>query len=395
MAIAESLLEIKKAPAEVVLKGLKDESRATSIAAGQNLMATANRFGLELRDYLVLAIETKGTVLSDCSGYEAALIQLNLPVKNDFKEGIVLQAASETFATFPGTRALFPPVIDDMLYFSRRIDQVEQLAAIIAGTRVIQGAELLYVVVNDDGSEYESFVIAELGRIPVRTIRTSEMSVRMYKHGSGIKTSYEFNRRARLDLLTPFAARVDRELQLSKIALATTQLINGDGQPNTACPVVSQSSFNSMVPNVTATAGTIEYQHLLAWLVSRARAGTPVDTVVGNWGAWFQWQRMFLPIQNITGKAATEALAGAGISLGAAPSIFPASIRFALSSAMPDNKLLGLIQGETIEELKEAGSDISEEDRAMQNQSITYYRTENSGFRLIWKDTRSIYDYGN
>jgi hypothetical protein len=389
-----SLASIKKRPAEAVLLGMLSESHTDSINAGQRVMREASSYGLKLRDYLTLAIETRGTTLSDCTGYEAALVQLNLPVKNDFKEGVVLEAASETFATFPGTRALFPPVIDDMLYFTRRIDQVEQLAPMLAGSRTISGAELLYVVVNDDGSEYVSFVVPELGRIPVRAIRTSEMSVRMYKHGSGIKTSYEFNRRARLDLLTPFAARVDRELQLSKIALCTTQLINGDGQANTACPVVTQSSFSPQVTNVTATPGMIEYQHLLAWLVSRARAGTPIDTVVGNWGAWFQWMRLFLPIQNINGKSAVEALQGAGVSVQL-PQNFPANIRFCLSSAMPDNKLLGMIAAETIEELVEAGSEISEEDRAVQNQAITYYRTENSGFRLIWKDTRSIFDYGN
>lgn len=392
-----SLLDIKKSPAEQVLAGLKDPSRTVSHDAGIQLMSEAGKFGLSVRDYLTLAIETRGTTLSDLGGYEAALVQLSLPVRDDFKEGIVLQAASETFQTFPGTRALFPPVIDDMLYFTRRIDEVEQLESILAGSRVIDGPELLYVVVNDDGSEYQSFVVAEMGRIPVRTIRTGEQSVRMFKHGSGIKTSYEFSRRARLDVLTPFAARVQRELVLSKMTMATSVLINGDGQANTAAPVVSQSVYNGVVAT-PAIAGALGYQNILAWLVSRAKAGTPVDTVVGNWDAYFQWIRLFAPVTQAGGfysSAQGAAQMGVTFEMPASPVLAPGNIKFAISAAMPTGKLLGMSKSETLEELKEAQGETAEELREMLNQTITYLRTETSGFRLIWKDTRSVYDYSS
>ena len=391
--MAESLLEIKKAPVEKVLAGLLDENQTTSKEAGLRLNRQAGKYALGLRDYLTLAVETKGTQMSDLSGYEAALVFLNLPVKDDFKEGIVLQAASETFQTFPGTRALFPPVIDDMLYWTKRIDNMERLEPMLAVSRTISGVEVIFTVVNDDGSEYRSFTVPEMGRIPVRSIRTSEATVKMYKHGSGIRTSYEFNRRARLDLLTPFASRVGRELELSKIGAAVNVLVNGDGGTNPAATVIAQSSYNGTGgAGVNATAGTISYRHLLYWLVQRAKNGTPIDTVVGNWDAYFQWLMLFQPTMQGVKTPAEVSAQGSGIVLNA-PQILPGPVNFVLASAVPAGKLIGYTRGETLEELIEAGSEVSEQDNAILNQTITYVRSEVTGYRLVYTDTRSILDY--
>lgn len=392
---AENLIDLQKnrQPVEKALAGLKSDNRSESAAAGVKLLHEASRFGLDLRNYLTLAIDTSKTSFSDLSGYEAALAYLNLPVRDDYKEGVVLQAASETFQTYPGTRALFPPVIDDMLIWAKRQDQIEQIEPMLAVTRTVSGPELLFTMVDDDGSEYQSFSIPELGRVPVRSLRTSEQSVRFYKHGSGIRTSYEFSRRARLDLLTPFAARVQRELTMSKIRAAVGVLVNGDGTANSAAPVVAQSSYNTAVGS-NSTNGQISYMHLLAWLVARAQAGAPVDTVVGNWDAMFQWMKMFSP--TLSGDvSAARALREMGASVPASiPVAMPNVITFAVASSAPANKLIGLVRGETLEHLIEAGSDIAEEERAIGNQSITYIRTENSGLRLIFKDTRSIFNFG-
>jgi hypothetical protein len=62
-----------------------------------------------------------------------------------------------------------------------------------------------------------------------------------------------------------------------------------------------------------------------------------------------------------------------------------------LSSAMPANKLLGFSKGDTLEELVEAGSNIQETERAILSQTMTMVRTENTGYRLVYGDTRSIF----
>ncbi len=395
MSTFKSLTELqkhRKAP-DVLLAGLLNDNPSQSREAGIRLLSDANSYGLSIKDYLMLGCSTKGSeAFGGLNGYDAAKVFLNLPVQDDFKEGIVLQAGSETFQTYPGTRALFPPVIDDMLIFSRRQDQIENVESMIAGARTISGAELLFTVVDDTSSDTASFSIAESSRIPVRSIRSSETSVRFFKHGSGIRTSYEFNRRARLDMITPFAARVARELSLSKVRAATTVLINGDGLANSAAPVVTQSSYNATTGEISVN-GRINYLNLLAWLVSRAQAGAPIDTVVGNWDALFQWMRMFQP--SLTDTTPAEAIQKMGGSMPTmVPIGMPQMVRFVVSSSAPANRLIGYVQGETMEYLMEAGSDIAEEQRAMENQTVTYFRTENGGFRLIFRDTRSIYNFG-
>lgn len=397
--VAESLLDIKKAPAEVVLKGLRSDNRAEadpdeSRRAGLKLVREAARFGIGIRDYLTLAVSTehKGSQFSELSGYEASLAYLNLPIRDDFKHGIILQAASETFETYPGTRALFPPVLEDILRFTYRQDQIQQLAPMLAGSRQISGNEMISTVANDDGTEYKSTTVAELGRIPIRTIRTSEQSVKMWKHGSGIRTSYEFNRRARLDLLTPFAARVARELELGKIQAAVGVLINGD-LAGTAATTVAQTTFSTQA-GTTTTAHVLNYQNILAWLVARAEAGVPVDTVIGNYGALYQWMRLFQPSAGAFGPSPAQIMQDTtGTAINVSTPFFPAAVNFVIASAMPADQLMGITKAETIEELREAGGDVAEQEREMLNQSITYLRTEVTGYRLLFKDTRQIYDF--
>lgn len=376
---------------EVFLKDLKNStSPMGSIDAGKMLLRGATEYGVTLRDYLTLCIDPSmgdnARRYEGLNGYEASLKFLNLPFKDDFDGGILLEAASETFQTFPGTRALFPEVIDDMITYKYRQDNFERIEPILAASRTIAGPEMLSTVVDDTEAGYQvAAPIAEAARIPVKAIRTLQQSVAIWKHGWGYRTTYEFQRRARLDLLVPYANRAQRELERSKLKQATNLLINGDAA-YAAAPVVTQASFGA-----GSTAGAIYWPNLLAWLVSRAQAGTPVDTVVGNWDTYLQWLKLFTPPDANSGNTATQNLAAGGFTLQRLP--ISGNINFAISSSAPATKLIGFSRGDTLEELIEANSLIDEADRAMSNQTITYYRTQNAGYRLVFGDTRSIYNY--
>lgn len=200
------------------------------------------------------------------------------------------------------------------------------------------------------------------------------------------------SRRARLDLLTPYVNRLGREMERSKVAAATSVLVNGDGV-QAAAGVINQSSYNGGAIG-TSTNGVLSYKHLLAWLVARAQAGTPVDTVVGNWDAYVQWLFLFsIPLANGGGDMTAAAnMARSGFQIGGIP-ILNGQVNFALSSTASANQLIGLTKGETLEELVEAGSLIAESERAVQNQTITYIKSEVTGYRLVFGDTRSIYNY--
>lgn len=388
------LSQVKRRGVET-LANLRDENNAHSRDAAQLLINEAKSFGLGMRDFLTLAIDVRGSNQAEqfqdkngfLSGYEASLAYLNLPVRDNFSQGVVLDAAADTFQTYPGTRALFPEVIDDMVRWKYRQDQLETTAAMVSQSRTISGTEMISTVVDDKGDDYQgTAAVAELGRIPVRTIRTSQTSVGIFKHGGGLRYSYEFARRARLDLMTPFQTRMTRETEISKVAAATGILINGDGV-NGAAPVVTQGSLES-----GATAGKINRRALIKWLINRAKAGTPVDTVIGNWDAYFEWLELFANPTANSGATDVELASRQGFMLGGVP-LLSGAVNFALSSAAAPGTLIGLSRGDTLEELIEAGSDIDESERSIQNQSVTVVKTTNAGYKLAFGDTRSIFDF--
>lgn len=389
------LSEIKPGSLDVkeLVAALKNDSQSASVDAGLKLMNTAAKYGLSVREYLQLAVGTEPTE-GGLDGYEQVLYEANLPVRNNFSEGVFLQAASETFQTHAGTRALFPEVIDDVLRFATRQDQFETVAPMVANSRTMVGNELLSTVVDDDSNARDSFTIAEGANIPVRSIRTSDQTVKMYKHGSALRTTYEFSRRASLELMVPYANRIARELELTKVQAATGVIINGDGV-NGAAPTVNQSSYDTPTGK-TATAGEISWSHMLYWLVQRAKAGTPIDTVLMNWDGWFQWLMLFADKKHTGDFTGAEALTAAGVSANQMPAAINLlmNVTPVLSSSVPANHLVGYTVGDTLEELVEAGSNIQETEQVIRNQTIFMTKTENTGYRLVYNDTRSVFNFG-
>lgn len=386
------LSDIKRQPAEVVLAGLRSESNHDSMQAASTLVSKAREARLSLRDYLTLAIDPRQGEhaarygAADLNGYEAALDFLNLPFRNDLEQGVLLQAASDSFVTHPGTRALFPEVVDDMLRWKGKQDQFENTAAIVGQSRTISGTELVSQWVEDDADARGTYTVPELANIPVRTIRTSETSVKMFKHGSAYRTSYEFNRRVSLDILTPFATRVARQLEISKVKAATSVLINGDGV-NGAAPVKTLGSYGADLTGGKSLQNN--YKALAKFLIECAQAGTPVDTVLGNLDMYLELLFMFTPtLQN---RSEAEALVAAGAP-GVQLPILGGSVNFALGTNVPVGRLVAFNKGETLEELIEAGSNISENERTITNQSITYVRSEVTGYKLAFGDSRFVLD---
>lgn len=385
------LSQIERGSVESVVGNLRAESRHDSTEAGMRLTAQAKDAGLSLRDYLTLAVNplagehAERNARANLNGYEAAIAYLNLPHRTDLEQGVVLQAASDTFQTYPGTKALFPEVVDDMLRWKDRQDLMETTDDLVGQTRTINGIEMVATVVEDDSAARGTFTVPELANIPVRTIRTSENSVKMFKHGSAYRTSYEFNRRASLDILTPFASRIQRQLEISKVAAATAVLVNGDGV-NAAAPLETLGSYGADFTNGLTLKDN--YRALAKFLMARAKAGNPVDTLAGNFDTFVELMFMFMPTLK-AGKSDAEAIAEMGGPRMTLP-IMNGTVNFAFSSAMADNRLLAFSKGETLEELVEAGSTIAENERSITNQALTYVRTEVTGYKLAWGDTRTL-----
>lgn len=378
-------------PVEEVVGGLIASSNHESTENGKKLVQMARDAGLSVRDYLTLAVDVNSGKHAEANraaglnGYEAALSHLNLPFGNDFEQGVVLQAASDTFATYAGTRAMFPEVLDDMLKQLGRMEQIENTAALISQSRTINGVEMISTVMEDTAGQDDTFTIAEGGKIPVRAVRTSQNSVRMYKHGSGYEFTYEFNRRASLDIITPFAARVARRLEISKVAAATAVLVGGDIVNGPATPADLATYGADFTGSKTLKDN---YRALAKFIMAKWKAGYPIDTIACNFDLYVEMMFMFAQT-NIGTASDVQNLAAAG-----APSInlpvMNGAINVVLSSTIADGYFVAFVKSETLEELVEAGSIIAESERSITTQVVTYVRSENTGYKLSFGDTRFL-----
>lgn len=389
------LLQItqNRKPAAEVLAGLTSDDRNTSVSAGQKLIQNAKQAGLNMRDYLRLAIKPDGVYAeAGLDGYEVALSALNLPLGNDFSKGVVLQAAADTFATFPGVRALFPEVIDDVVQYKYRQTNFESVDDMVAQTRTINGTEIITTVVEDSAEDHQvTGMIGEGARIPHRTIKMSDKSVKIWKFGSGIEWTYEFSRRASLDLITPYASRMRSEVARAEVGMAYQMLANGDGI-HAPAEIINQQAVATQYGLGATTSGKLSWDVALAFLVDRAKAGKPVDTLVGNWDMYFQYLTMFVRPDIANGQTQMSTLENAGVSIAAANPRLDLNLNFVLASSAPAGQLLAYSRNDTLEQLIENASDIEESQKFIENQKVKYFHTVNKGFRLVFGDTRAILD---
>tara|TARA_Y100001001_G_scaffold138359_1_gene140498 strand:+ start:16172 stop:17377 length:1206 start_codon:yes stop_codon:yes gene_type:complete len=386
-------LTANRRPVDQVVGKLMSENGAESQEAGLKLMASAKEYGLNIADYLRLAVEPEGKVAElGMDGYEATKVFLGLPTKNDYRNAVTLQAAADAFASYRGVRALFPEVIDDVVQWKYRQTEFETPEALVSQSRTINGTELITTVVQDSEEDYERYgMIGEGGRIPVWSIKASDQSVKIFKFGVGLEWTYEFARRASLDLVTPYVMRAERATKMAQTATAYSLMVNGDGVHGQA-PVRDASGVvadNSLDTSGVA-AGKINWEVLTAWLVERAKKGAPIDTVAGNWDTYLQWRLMFAKPSVSEGLTQMEMLQRAGVSTAQANPQLDLNINFALVSDASANQLLGFSKNDTVEELIENGSDIEESERVIKNQRVNLYSTKNAGYRLIFGDTREI-----
>jgi len=388
--LSDLIKKDKLSPEQVKVMLASDNTHESS-DNGLKLVRDAQSYGLTMRDYLILSVAPEKSEdkaqYAGLNGYEATKVALNLPHANDFERGILLQAASNTFQTYAGTRALFPEIVDDMLKAKTRLETAENIASLVSQSRTIDGSEMITTYMEDDADQRKTYTVSELGRVPMRSVRTTQNVVGLGKRGSGIEISYEFARRASLDILTPFAARILRDAELSKVSAATNILINGDGV-NAAAQVINFSTFGG-----TGVIDAANYKFLSKFLMARAKAGYPVDTLVVNYDMYVDLMFMYSP--TLSGNGSIPQAMG---SMGA-PTINTnvtmlngLNLNIALSSAVPAGKIICMLKNECLEELIEANSNISESERSILDQSIKYVKTETTGYKLAIPESRVVLD---
>lgn len=388
-----NITEIKKRKLDEICNPLLSESDVEARMAAERLSKEAASFGLGLDKFLDLAVDlSSGDEAAaynngkGLSGFEQVMLKMKLPMRNNFKNQVTLAQASDTFATKPGSRILFPYAIDNVLRWNNNLDQMEKVSDLLSGSRTTSGNELIRIVAEDDANARKTSRVGEGANIPMRKVRYSEKAVTFYKHGSGIEYTYEFERRAALDIITPFAARVARDLEISKMNAATNIMINGDGV-NGAATALSQANLDAQ-----AVDGKISYDGLLGALATAIKKYHAIDTIAGNIDAYLQLMKVFGVAAASNAYNVDQLGEKGGPKFLTLSNIFT-PVKFVLDSSVPEGKLLMFNRPDTLEEIVEANSRIEEENRNVNSQIIQYVRTENTGYSLIYPDCRYVYTY--
>lgn len=382
----------KKLPVKDVVERLTATDRNTQCVHAKALLQDARTTGFGVAALLHQYTEPlEGTGLT---GLESIFAALNVPTKlkaGDQTAIAAFAATSSAFVINDGLKPLMPILVDNLLRDKQRTPPLERVEDLLANTRQVKGTELQTGIEFDKTTDdsYAHFVIAETAQIPTRTLKTTSSAVKFLKYGHAIRISYELDRVMSPDILVPMANRIQFERDMGEARAAVNFLINGDGSADKPAAVV-----DTLVTYDSQATGKLRNraEGFMKWLVACAKAGRPIDTIVCDYDTLMELSWMF-PVQNAQNVPAVGvgALGNqmVGMTVRVAANI-AFNITVVVSSAMGANQILGYRVGETLERLIESGSQISETEKSIGNQTILYTNTISSGFNLFYVDSRRV-----
>lgn len=273
----------------------------------------------------------------------------------------------DAFVSDPTNRVLFPEFV------VREYRDAERDAV-----NVLQISDLVSVRVGIDGSAYRTGVItagqekdlefgrvAELGEMPVYTIKLSEKAVNAYKYGGVLRMSYEAVRRTKLPILSRYIGKISRAQARRKVKQAINTALNGDGNANPA------------PASAPAAGATFTLADIIALQMDGLANGVQFSVITADTADL----AAILNLDIFTGVAATSA--GADFrDTGRWPNILGMAPKLALadSALQGSKKMLGIDTANGLEEFYENGSEIVESERLITSQFENIAISENVGY---------------
>ena len=383
----------KLKPQEVIAK-LKHSDSSTGRENALLLLHDANTMGFGVDALLHQNVEAGNGL----NGFEATFAAMGVPLNlKDETAMAAFASATTSFMTNDGLSVLLPSLVNNLLRGQDNKGIIEKADDLILQTRMVKSNVVQKEIVYDKASNdsYATHRIAEGMNIPTRKLQTGQSNVKFFKTGHGIEVSYEFAAGMTPDILVPYANRIAFERSQSEHLIAVDTLINGENSdPNSANGAIKTDSLDT----IDSKGGTPLRQRaegFIKWLISAARAGRPIDTLVVGWDSIFELQYMF-PVTDANGVAAT----GLGGVAGGSANLAQLQVRvvnglnlnlnIVISSALEGNQIIGYRKGETLERLIKTNSQISEQERSIKNQTLLYTNTIISGFTLAYGESRRL-----
>lgn len=259
-------------------------------------------------------------------------------------------------------------------YWNNQFAPAIPLSELVAQTSAIQGEDYRSLYMTYDAEALRLYRIGESAEIPMATLDVSRRANQLHKYGRGLRFSYEALRRMRVDKLAWWIRWQALQSEIDKVSAALTVLVAGDGNSGTAATEVDLTDMHP-----TATPPTLTLQ---AWINFRMQFTQPYVMTTALMQADEALQVIMLNAGTANMPLAGLNLAGIGNSL---TPINPVSdgIRYGWTAEAPDAKIIGFDNRFALEHVTEIGSEITETDKFITNQTEVITMTETSGFGII------------
>lgn len=257
------------------------------------------------------------------------------------------------------------------------------LSELVAMTTPIDGDAFRTYYLTYDAAQLRRFRVGESAEIPIATITGSEHTIRLKKYGRGLRASYEDLRRMRVDKLAYYIQWMAVQSEIDKVAAALAVLIAGDGNSNTA-------ATETEIVTLDATA-TTDVLTLKAWLAFKMLFAQPYVLTTALMKSDVALQLAMLN----TGSANVPLVAAnlGGLGTGATPiNQTSDNVRYGWTSDAPTGKIVGFDNRFALERVTEIGSEISEMERYITNQTQVMVMSEIEGYGILDANATKILD---
>jgi hypothetical protein len=313
--------------------------------------------------------------------FERQLKGLGIITKSLYDKGIYADPVDAFYRTGESP-VLFPEYIARQV--REAIVQDTVLPYLVGQNTIIQGDSYRTFYVEDQPEASRKKRVTEASELPRAKIVSKEQTVKIYKFGRAIEASYEVVRRMQIDMLALHVRRIAIQAAKDKVEEIITVIKDGDGNSNPA-PVLKLTDLDS-----GASAGTLSAKGFLAFLMEFDPF--PCNTLIAAKDAFLQIVLANIPNLN---TADLLRLLATGVSTGVsltAPQLPSGQFRLFWNSNVGSLKVHGINNQYAIEQITEAGSDITEADKFITRQTQILTISENTGYSKMFVEAAKTLD---
>jgi hypothetical protein len=266
-------------------------------------------------------------------------------------------------------------------YRASRVSPQITLDQLVSVTTSINGDAYRAAFMDEpDPLQMSESRVTEFGNFPTVKISQGEHTVRIYKYGIAYLMSYEAMRRANLDKLEFWINRSVLQKNNDKVAQALDTLTQGDGNSNGAfVDTLTSLDPAAIVPGIT----------YLGWLGFKEQFGDnyTMDLAVMRKNVKLDLLTMDTGTGNNMASEvdATGRVTETNGQLGT-------DVRIVSYSSANANTILGIDTSVGLEHVVEAGADLQEQVRFVENQSQKIVISEVEGFAVLDRQGARILD---